>query len=108
VEETMIYLLHLDRPLGHARHYVGYAADVGKRLEEHRAGRGARMLAVAAERGIGFELVRVWPGGREEERRLKRQHNAPRYCYVCRIASMQARALLERTGLSAEREAVHA
>jgi predicted GIY-YIG superfamily endonuclease len=100
----MIYLLHLDRPLGHASHYLGYAADVGKRLDEHRSGRGARMLAAAAERGIGFELVRVWPGGREEERSLKRQKNAPRYCYVCRIARMQARALQESAGLYAREE----
>ena len=38
----MIYLIHFDRPLHHARHYLGYCADgtLEVRLIRHRAGRG--------------------------------------------------------------------
>lgn len=67
-----VYLLHLSAPLAHARHYVGFARDVDRRLAHHKNGTGARMLAVAVERGIGFELARVWPeADRTFERRLK-------------------------------------
>jgi hypothetical protein len=41
------------------------------------------MLAAAVERGIGFTVVRTWQGGRDVERQLKRQRNAPRMCPRC-------------------------
>jgi hypothetical protein len=41
------------------------------------------MLAAANERGIAYDVVRTWPGGRDVERRLKRQRNAPRMCPTC-------------------------
>lgn len=49
----MVYLLHLDTPLSHAKHYMGSCDDLDARLERHRTGSGARMLAVCIERGIG-------------------------------------------------------
>lgn len=72
----MIYLLHFDEPLEHARHYVGSVKGntieaVRARMNEHASGRGARIMAVLAERGIGFRLAGTRPGGRREERRLK-------------------------------------
>jgi hypothetical protein len=74
------YLICLDRPLGgpvhFAQHYIGRSQDPAKRLESHRAGLGARMLAAAVERGIAYDVVRTWPGGRETEKRIKAQHNA--------------------------------
>jgi hypothetical protein len=43
-----VYLLHFDRPYRHARHYLGWTADetVDARLARHRAGGGARLIAV--------------------------------------------------------------
>jgi hypothetical protein len=72
----MVYILHFDEPLEHARHYVGSVkgkglTDVMRRMDEHASGRGARIMAVLAERGIGFRLAGTRPGGRKEERRLK-------------------------------------
>jgi predicted GIY-YIG superfamily endonuclease len=84
-----VYLVHLDQrlgsdhPKGSAGHYLGQTQDLERRLETHRAGLGARILAAAVDRGIGFDVVRTWPGGREEERQLKRQRNAPRLCPRC-------------------------
>lgn len=79
-----VYLIHLDKPIGHARHYIGYSKDPRARLKRHRAGRGGRLLAVAAKRGIYFDIVRVWPdAGQAWERRLKRQNNASRLCPAC-------------------------
>jgi hypothetical protein len=81
------YLVHLDRPLGgpvhFAQHYVGHTQNLDRRLETHRAGLGARILAAANQRGIGYDVVRTWPGGREVERRIKAHHNAPRLCPAC-------------------------
>ena len=71
-------------PKGSASHYLGWATDVDARMVEHRAGRGARILAACVARGIGFEVVRTWAGvDRSFERRLKRQHNAWRHCPRC-------------------------
>jgi predicted GIY-YIG superfamily endonuclease len=84
-----VYLVHLDQrlgsdhPNGGARHYLGQTQNLAQRLESHRAGLGARILAAANERGIAYDVVRTWPGGRDEERRLKRQHNAPKLCPTC-------------------------
>ncbi len=93
-----VYLLHLQQPMSRgvspagrplfASHYIGYSdrADLGERLVEHMTGRGAKMLAAAARRGIAFQLARVWHGPqatRTFERRLKNCKNASDYCPVC-------------------------
>ena len=86
-----VYLLHFDQKLGNptnryamAAHYIGTAHDLDARLAEHRAGAGARITAAAAQRGIGFDVVRTWPGGRDVERRIKRRKEGPKLCPVCR------------------------
>jgi len=81
-----VYLLHFEQPISSnhtTQHYLGYASDLDARLNQHRAGQGARLVQVAQERRIGWRLVRTWAGGRMVERRLKRQKNAPRMCPVC-------------------------
>ena len=79
-----VYLLHFEKPYRHARHYLGYAADLEVRLAQHRAGRGARLLEVITEAGISFTLARTWEGDRTMERRLKNRHASPRLCPLCR------------------------
>jgi predicted GIY-YIG superfamily endonuclease len=79
-----IYLLHLDEPFGHAKHYTGWASDLHARLAHHAAGTGANLLRHVAAAGIGWTLVRTWPGDRREERRLKRRGGASDRCPVCR------------------------
>ena len=79
-----VVLGDLANPKGRAGHYLGWADDVGARMAEHRAGRGARILAACVEQGIASEVVRTWAGvDRNFERRLKRQHNAWRHCPRC-------------------------
>jgi hypothetical protein len=80
------YLLHFDQRYEHAGHYTGFAEGSGllKRLGEHQGGRGARLLAVITQAGIGFRLARTWPGvTRARERQLKNQGGASRYCPIC-------------------------
>lgn len=82
-----VYLLHFTQPISPdhtAQHYMGYTDDLLRRIQEHRAGRGSRLCEVAQERGIGFVLVRTWPGDRRRERQLKRRKEGPRLCPLCK------------------------
>lgn len=80
-----VYLAHFSTNFAHARHYLGFATDLAGRIAQHRAGTGARLMEVVRQAGIGWKVVRVWPGDRGLERRLKRRKNTPRrLCPVCR------------------------
>jgi hypothetical protein len=92
--QGVVYLLHFDRPYGPgggancrgtAMHYTGWTSNLDRRLREHANGQGARLLAVAKEAGISWELARTWPGGRDLERRLKNRGGASRRCPLCGI-----------------------
>lgn len=91
-----VYLLHFDDPLpgepayplSHARHYLGVTDDLEARLELHRQGRGARLVAVAIQSGLTFRLARTWSqADRTLERKLKNRHEGPALCPICRGAS---------------------
>jgi predicted GIY-YIG superfamily endonuclease len=79
-----VYLLHFDPPYKQARHYLGHAADLEPRLNAHQHGKGARLTQVAIGAGCALILARTWDGGLDLERRLKRRHNAPALCPICR------------------------
>lgn len=91
-----VYLLHFDKPINPerpAQHYLGYADDLARRIQTHQRGRRyswsggftgcSRLCEVAHQRGIGFQVARVWMGDRELERRLKGWKQMGRYCPVC-------------------------
>jgi hypothetical protein len=82
------YLIHLDKPIAHAQHYVGWKLRPDNaRLTAHRNGNGGRLLAVANKRGISYQEVRTWPGtDKRWERRLKNYANARLLCPVCNPA----------------------
>jgi hypothetical protein len=86
-----VYVLHFLEPIGNpanrramARHYIGWSPDPPKRIARHTAGQGAAIVRAVQARGIGFTVAVVWPGDRRLERKLKRRHDAPRWCPVCR------------------------
>lgn len=79
-----IYLIHFETRLKHARHYLGYSDDLGRRMAQHRSGNGARLMEVITAAGIAWKVVRTWAGDRTFERHLKRRKNVPkRLCPVC-------------------------
>jgi predicted GIY-YIG superfamily endonuclease len=80
-----VYLLHFDRPYKHARHYIGWADDLDKRLAVHGTRHGARLLQVLRAEGIGWTLARTWPGDRYRERQIKTQGGASRACPLCGV-----------------------
>jgi predicted GIY-YIG superfamily endonuclease len=90
----VIYLIHFNQPIGDLRnprgfasHYTGWTLDLPTRLADHAGGRGARLLQVVGELGIGWQLARIWTGTRARERSLK-QRGATRRCPVCRLAAL--------------------
>jgi predicted GIY-YIG superfamily endonuclease len=85
-----IYLIHLDRAYRHARHYTGWTPDLETRLAKHARGQGARLLTVARQAGITWQLARTWTGTRTHERALKRQGGASRRCPLCGITPRKA------------------
>lgn len=86
-----MYLIHLNPPYKHARHYIGYADDIGRRFYEHEMlSKGSRLLTVAVAAGCSLHLARIWPGkDRKFERSLKggkdgnRTWNRARLCPIC-------------------------
>lgn len=82
-----VYLIHFDRPVAHARHYLGYTADIDKRMAMHQRGAGARLLQVCKERGITWTVAWVRIGDRNEERRLKNWHKSSQLCPICKMQS---------------------
>jgi hypothetical protein len=91
----VVYLLHFDRPIGDlanprgfASHYTGWTLDLPARLVDHAAGRGARLMQVVGELGIGWQLARIWTGTRTRERSLKQSGGAARRCPVCQLTTL--------------------
>ena len=81
--EGMIYLLHYDRPLHHAQHYLGFTDDLEARTARHLNGFGGRLPAVFSELGISFTIARTWDGDRALERKLKKRKNSRKLCPIC-------------------------
>ena len=79
-----LYLIHFDQKYQHAGHYLGSAEDLDARLAQHASGRGARLLQVIGQAGIGWQVARTWPGARRaDESRLKKSHHRARLCPLC-------------------------
>lgn len=82
-----VYLLHFDRPftvngVTLVQHYLGWTVDLRGRLREHAAGRGSFVTRKAHAQGVGFQVIRTWPGTLDTEREL-RQLGPKHLCPVC-------------------------
>ena len=92
----MIYLLHYDKPLHHAQHYLG-SCDDAQRIQDHGTGTSrARLPQVFCLLGVQFVVARTWEGGRTGERKLKNQKNARVLCPICRTKKLSVRAKQQR------------
>ena len=106
--QGVIYLIHLDGGLRVrdgkngpvlATHYLGWSLQVDRRIEEHERGSGSAFMAEVARRGIRWKVVRCWRGTRGDERRIKRQRNAPEFCPCCQRLGRNHRALRQLHGV---------
>lgn len=101
-----VYLIHLDRPLKRAKHYLGYSAleSVKDRLARHKAGYGARLLAACNEQGIDYHIVRIWEctttrTAKQLERSLKKRHDTPNLCPICNPKNAKYRVDIDVEGI---------
>jgi hypothetical protein len=77
------YLLHFDRKVHGAQHYLGWSVHIARRLRQHLRGVGARLVRQALGAGVGVTLVRVWTSvDRKQERALKAR-TPKSYCPRC-------------------------
>lgn len=81
-----LYLLHLDTPLKHAQHYLGWSSDAVARIDEHRKGTGCNFIRVVGEAGITFTVAWIKDGKtRLDERRMKNRGGLKKYCPICKL-----------------------
>ena len=80
-----IYLICLDEPYKHVKHYIGFSTNgVTNRLNAHRKGHGSKLLRHVNNHHISYRITRVWSNvTRHDERKLKKQRNAKRFCPRC-------------------------
>lgn len=82
-----VYLIHFDRPFGHAQHYVGWASCLAARIAHHRKGTGANLMKHVTRAGINWQVVRTWENtDRNFERRLHNRKNTAQLCPICQAA----------------------
>jgi hypothetical protein len=79
-----VYVIHIDPPYSHARHYIGYAdRSVRQRIDRHIAGQGATLTRTAVRAGHTLHLVRVWLGADRHFERRKKNNRGAKHCPVC-------------------------
>lgn len=81
-----VYLIHFREPYKHARHYLGWTSQMGRRMRHHRTGSGSRLMAAVSAAGLEWKVVRTWWGDRAMERRMHVRANSRGWCPVCRGA----------------------
>lgn len=84
----IVYILHLDTPLHHAKHYTGWSTNgrtIRRRLDHHANGTaGCKFTRALHEKGITFTVARLFKGvDRHFERALKNTHKVTKYCPIC-------------------------
>jgi putative endonuclease len=109
----VVYELHFEEPIGdpenprgQARHYIGHTEDLDRRVAEHRGGHTAAIMRAVKQAGIGWRVVRTWPGTRDTERQIKLLHSGRRLCPECTEHPLTgAGAVARAAALRRQREA---
>jgi hypothetical protein len=80
-----VYLVHANRSLHGAQHYLGFSTNVPARVARHKAGRGTPLLGAMTKRGIGWRVVRQWHGKDGYfEKELKQRFALADLCPKCK------------------------
>lgn len=86
MSKIVVYMLHFEKPVGRARHYVGSAEPHAfrARLRRHKAGTGAALTSEAVKRGIGMRVAHIWTAdSRAREQEIKAAGKFSRHCVYC-------------------------
>lgn len=83
-----IYVLHIDPPYRHARHYTGWTPerDPSRRISDHieRRANGSPLVRAALDAGCTVTVAHIWPRlGRDFERWLKTRRDHSKWCRLC-------------------------
>lgn len=80
-----VYVLHIEPPYRHARHYIGFTRGaVLDRYAVHMEGRGSPLIRAAVAAGHSVTVAHAWScGNRRFERHLKNRKDANRWCKLC-------------------------
>jgi predicted GIY-YIG superfamily endonuclease len=82
-----VYLIHFDKKLAHAGHYIGWSQSLSQRLMHHRNGTGSALMRAVTHAGIDFKVAKTWEGvTRAFERELHNKKNTARICPLCQAA----------------------
>jgi predicted GIY-YIG superfamily endonuclease len=97
--QNVCYLIHFDEPVGksHAQHYLGFAKDLRKRIEQHRTDRGAALIRSANARGIGWRVVRVWRNADADAEIALKKMIPKNLCPHCNVSVTRKRQRLEKS-----------
>ena len=94
--DGITFLVHIDPPYRHARHYFGWASspaaaqDAIRRLTTGRS--AVRLLKAAYDSGSKFRITRTWHSTTiMGVTRMRQQGNARKYCKECRAADRTAK-----------------
>ena len=101
-ENGTIYLLHFDQRMAGRQHYLGWTANLQRRIGYHRAGQGGRTTARFHAAKIGFQLVATWTGTREEEKRMKGGRLSS-LCPVCKEEKVTVLEAMQKMAGAARR-----
>lgn len=77
-----VYIIRLDKPLSEkhtSQFYVGWTRHFSRRMKHHAAGTGARFLAAAKRKGIGWRVVWQQAGTPELEKQIKRWKSTKKF-----------------------------
>lgn len=94
-----VYLIHLHEPVAGVNHYVGYASDLHRRMEEHHRGcngKTSKLMLTVTSLGISWEHVNTFATGdlkldyqlEQELHKLPDSKIAQLYCPTCMKAKM--------------------
>lgn len=83
-----VYVLHIEPPYQHARHYTGYPPDkdASRRIREHLdcTPRGSPLVRAAIEAGCDVQVAHVFKRvGRDFEKWLKTRRDHRKWCPCC-------------------------
>ncbi len=82
----MVYILHFDKKLHHAQHYVGCTENIDRRMNEHLHCHqcGSNLVRAAIKQGINVVLAKVYPNGdRALEKKIKAMKKTSLVCPIC-------------------------
>jgi hypothetical protein len=98
------YLIHIDPPYKHAKHYKGWTdRPVARRFADHLAGRGALLTRMAVQAGSRLTLARVWPNTTKDREDSIKHRSGVRMCPECGVKPAAPRLASDRAPEVADR-----